>query len=171
MVHDLRAVGWSDGMPTPDTRRAAVPSRVEQIDQRERHVDRIRVEDLRGVACTLAPGVVRVGRAPRQLAQRREPALAFDAAGGFRDDGQQAADAAGFVADRAVRQREPAVLQVAVAIERQQPVVDRERLAAADALELGTDRPTRLQERSRAPRLRRALPDASCPRTGRYRSL
>ena len=91
-------------------------------------------------------GVVASAARARQLAERREAALAFDAPGCFRNDRQQAAHAAGLVPDGAVRQREPAVLQVAVAIEREQPVVDREGFAAGERARTRGRRPTRLRE-------------------------
>ena len=124
----------ADGAHAPADR----PVALKQVDEGERHVDGIGAEDLRGVHTRLFR-CRRVGRATRELAQRREATLAFDAPRRFRNHRQHAAHAAAFVADRAVRQREPAILQVAVPIQRQQPVVDREGFPPADALELGAD--------------------------------
>jgi len=137
-VHDLQARRMiaGDADAADASRRETVA--LQQIDRGERHVDRIGIEDLRRIRA----GVFRrlhVRRAPRQLAKRREAAFAFDTAGRLGDDGEEPTDAAGFIADRAVRNGEPAVLQVAVAFERQQPVVDRERLASAHAFELRPD--------------------------------
>ena len=111
---------------------------VRQIEQRERHIDRVAFEDRRGAHA----GVDVRGhgrRGLRQVPQRGEPPLAVDAARRFRDDGEQTAHAAAFVANRAVREREPAVFRIAVPLERQVPVVDRKRLAAANALEFRSD--------------------------------
>ena len=106
----------------------AVAEAVAQIEKRERYVLRRARERER---CGNAHLVGRAfdGHLCRQPSERAQPALGDDPLRRLVDDAEHAADPAAIVAERTVREREVALLEVAVAVERKASVVERDSLA------------------------------------------
>ena len=95
----------------------------EQVEQRERKIHRIRLEDLAGRGERGFRGVAARGLG-REIAQRLQPPLAEHPIGGLGAGDQHSADAARLVADRAVREDEVALLGEAVPVQRKEEVLE-----------------------------------------------
>ena len=101
--------------------------RAEQVEERERHVRGARGQGSRGVLAGLLRRLG-VGRDAGQVTESPQAPLALDALRSLRNNREHPADATALVADGAVRQREEALLEVPVAVERDEHVVERHRL-------------------------------------------
>src|SRR5690606_11975546 len=109
----------STGSPRRDRRRggqARAATVVAQVEQREREVRRIGGEHLRRDRARLLRRLHDGGRRA-QIAQHAQTALAQHALRRLGDRDEHAADAARLRADRAVAEREVALLDVVVAVE------------------------------------------------------
>ena len=108
------------------------------VEEDERNVGSVPNERLARIAARLLD---RLGVDERrdQVAQGDEPALGQDALGGLVHDAEDSANLSRLVEDRAVREREVALLEVAAPIEGEEPVVERDGLALEDAIEHRSD--------------------------------
>jgi hypothetical protein len=112
-----------DGFEARGARR-----RIPAIESGERNVLAVVLEHCGGIAKDVASRRCTVAD-PAEVAQCCEPALADDAPGRLADDAEDAADLAGFVAHRVVRNVEVGFLDVAVALDDEQQVRCPERIA------------------------------------------
>src|SRR6185436_12673640 len=111
---------------------------VEKEEERERNVGWILRQRARRVLASLLGGLC-ARRDGCEVAERAQAPLALHALAGLGDDGEHSADTTALVTDRAVGKGEEALLEVAVPIERNQDVVERDRLAAERLAEQRAD--------------------------------
>src|SRR6185437_12535383 len=125
---DFDGCGWrSGGDPGRADQAGGGASVLDQVEEREGNVVRILRQRLGGKAACCggaAQGCPSCGK----VLERAQPTLTDHLLRGFDDGGEDAADAAALVADRAVGEAEIALLRVAVALEEEQKVARTGRL-------------------------------------------
>src|ERR1051325_7931628 len=84
-------------------------------------------------------GGFRIRRAARKIAKRCEPWFTLDTAGRLGNHREQAANAAGFITDRAIRKREITVFQISIAIQRKEPILNPKGFSTTDSFEFRSD--------------------------------